>query len=222
MTKDQPSTSATSNGPQGPMFTSHFPVPTSMNTKGDQVNNWEFFKQQWCDYEIATGLESGSDKVRMATLRSVMGKDCLQILLNLKLSEEQRDNVDECLKALESYFKPKRNVVYERYIFNTCTQSTDETIDGYVNRLRKHAATCEFGVLTDELIRDRLVLGIREESTKLRLLKEDKLDLNKALNICRSNEIASSQLKAISQDNKTGKEEVRVIQKTRNKTRNNK
>ncbi|KXJ04486.1 hypothetical protein AC249_AIPGENE8434, partial [Exaiptasia diaphana] len=94
--------------------------------------------------------------------------------------------------------------------------------DGYVNRLRKHAATCEFGVLTDELIRDRLVLGIREESTKLRLLKEDKLDLNKALNICRSNEIASSQLKAISQDNKTGKEEVRVIQKTRNKTRNNK
>ena len=171
-----------------------------MVTAGDSVNNWEFFKQQWTDYEVATGLEEQHPKVQIATLRSVMGKECLQILLNLKLAEEERTDVDACLTALKCYFKPKRNIVYERYMFNTCMQNVKESIDRYVNRLRKHAATCEFGTLTDELIRDRLVLGILDESTKLRLLKEDKLDLNKALHICRSNEIASSQLKAMSSD----------------------
>ena len=70
-------------------FTSHFPVLSPMNMKGDIVNNWEFFKQQWDDYEVATGLEGQDQKIRLATLRSVMGKECLQIFLNLKLSEEQ-------------------------------------------------------------------------------------------------------------------------------------
>ena len=35
------------------------------------------------DYEVATGLDKKSQAVRLATLRSVMGKDCLQIFLNL-------------------------------------------------------------------------------------------------------------------------------------------
>ncbi|XP_068726382.1 uncharacterized protein [Montipora capricornis] len=216
MEQTPPSTSS----PQGPIFTSHFPVPSPMVTAGDSVNNWEFFKQQWTDYEVATGLEEQHPKVRIATLRSVMGKECLQILLNLKLAEEERTDVDACLTALECYFKPKRNIVYERYMFNTCMQNVEEPIGRYVNQLRKHAATCEFGTLTDELIRDRLVLGIRDESTKLRLLKEDKLDLNKALHICRSNEIASSQLKAMSSDSNKAqnKEEIRVVRERKSKS----
>ncbi|XP_068757645.1 uncharacterized protein [Montipora capricornis] len=130
-----------------------------------------------------------------------MGKECLQILLNLKLAEEERTDVDE------------------RYMFNTCMQNVEGPIDRYVNRLRKHAATCEFGTLTDEFIRDRLVLGIRDESTKLRLLK-DKLDLNKTLHICRSNEIASSQLKAMSSDSNKAqnKEEIRVVRERKSKS----
>ena len=51
----------------------------------------------------------------------------------------------------------------------------------------------KFGMLTEELIRDRLVIGLTDHSTKLSLLKEENLDLNKALNICRSNEAGSQQ-----------------------------
>ena len=56
-----------------------------MKCKGDKVANWEFFRQQWEDYEIATGLDQRDQKVRLATLRSVMGKDCLQVSNNLSL-----------------------------------------------------------------------------------------------------------------------------------------
>ena len=76
---------------------------------------------------------------------------------------------------MEAYFKPKRDVVYERYVFNSSSQQQEESTDEYVNRLRKYAASCNFGSLTDELIRDRLVLGIRDQATKLRLLKEENL-----------------------------------------------
>ena len=117
------------SSPQGPIFTSHFPVPSPMLTAGDSDNSWGFFKQQWTDYEVATGLEEQHPKVRIATLHSVMGKKCLQILLNLKLAEEERTDADACLTALECYFKPKWNSVYERYMFNTCMQNVEEPID---------------------------------------------------------------------------------------------
>ena len=101
-------------------FISHFPMASPMNVKGDLVNNGEFFKQLWQDYEVPTGLDKQEQKIRLTTLRSTMGKDCLQIFLNLKLSPEQQQDIHECIEALEAYFKPKRNVVYELYLYIIC------------------------------------------------------------------------------------------------------
>ena len=39
------------------MATSGLPVPAPMDTKGDLPSNWQFFKQQWADYEVATELK---------------------------------------------------------------------------------------------------------------------------------------------------------------------
>ena len=80
-----------------------------------------------------------------ATLRSEMGRECPQLLLNLNLSEEDKKKIDKCLEALEKYFKPTRNVVYERYVFNTCSQTSEESVQTYVTRLRKLATSCEYG-----------------------------------------------------------------------------
>ena len=115
------------------------------------------------------------------------------------------------LKALEAYFKPKTNVVYERFMFNSATQSSEEGIDEFVNRLRKMASSCKYGALTDEMIRDRIVIGVRDKAPKLRLLKEDELDLNKALSICRSNEAASKQLKFMKQEEIQTDEQVNTV-----------
>ena len=193
-------------------FTSNFPIPAPMKVSGDRINSWNFFRQQWEDFELATGLDKRSQAIRLATFRSVMGKDCLEIFLNLKLNEEQRGDIVASITALEEYFKPKTSVVYERYVFNSCVQSPDESIDGFVNRLRKAASTCKFGTLTDELIRDRIVMGLQDKTTKLRLLKEENLDLNKALNICRSSEIASMELKSMKSEQTNNSEQINAIQ----------
>ena len=108
---------------------SNFPVPNTMVCKGDLTSNWEFFKQQWQDYEVATGLDHKSQAIRVATFRSVMGKDRLQIFLNHNFGDEEI-TITSLLSALEDYFLPKQNVVYERYVFNSCIQTPEETVDG--------------------------------------------------------------------------------------------
>ena len=65
--------------PQILSFPSNFPVPSAMVCRGDLTSNWGFFKQQWQDYEVATSLDQKSQSIRPATIRSVMGKQCLQI-----------------------------------------------------------------------------------------------------------------------------------------------
>ena len=175
----------------------NFPLPSTMNCCGDIAGNWEFFRQQWSDYEIATGLIHREEIIRLATLRSAMGRECLQIFLNLNLSEDDKKKIDRCLEALDNYFKPTRNVVYERYVFNTCVQDNEESVQSYVTRLTKLAASCEYGELTDDLIRNRRVIGLKNNGDQVRLLKEKSLDLKKAIQMCITSEVAAQQMKKI-------------------------
>jgi len=83
--------------------------------------------------------------------------------------------------AEDKIIKQQRNVVFERYVFNSCVQSHDEHVDAYVDRLRKLASSCDFGALTNELICDRLVIGLRDRDLKGALLRQKGLSLQKAL-----------------------------------------
>ena len=168
---------------------------------------------------MVTGLDQKSQAIRVATFRSVMGKDFLQIFLNLNFGDEEI-TITSSLSALEDYFLPKRNVVYERYVFNSCIQTPEETVDGYVNRLRKLASSCQFGTLTEEMIRDRLVIGIQDTGTKARLLREKDLSLDKALDMCKSSEITNKQIKSLQHESKQSNEELHLVQdKSKTKTK---
>lgn len=142
------------------------PVPDAMDMKGDVYNNWTFFRAQWENYEITTELDKKEAKVRVATLLTVMGKECHIIQRHLHMSAEDRDNPQKNLDALQKHFEPSRNVIYECYVFNTAQQSQHESTEQYVANLRKLADKCEFGPLRDELIRDRLVLVTKNASTQ--------------------------------------------------------
>ena len=98
------------------------------------------------------------------------------------------------LTKFTDYFEPQKNVTYERHKFNTRTQMQGEHFDIFVTDLKKKAQTCEFGNLGDSLIKDRIVVGIIEDSTRARLLREKNLTLQRAIEICRAAEISKSQI----------------------------
>ena len=65
------------------------------------------------------------------------------------------------------------------------------------------------------MIRDRLVIGIQDKSTKARSLREKDLSLYIALDICKSSEITHKQLKSIQKDEKQNSEELNLVQDKR-------
>jgi hypothetical protein len=49
-------------------FTSNFPIPAPMKVSGDRINSWNFFRQQWEDFELATGQVKPFDSPHFAQL----------------------------------------------------------------------------------------------------------------------------------------------------------
>ena len=92
-------------------------------------------------------------------------------------------------------------MIYERYRFNNRKQEQGESISAYVTELRVIAKNCAPEEITpDEILRDRLVLGVRDEKVRERLLRINDLTLSKAIDICKAAEQTSQQLKLIATD----------------------
>ena len=168
------------------------PPPPAMNCKGDVCTNWKSFKQAWDFYCQATELTMKPEIVKVGALCSVMGPDCRNIMMHLAtLSEEDRRDSAQILGKLGQHFTPQKNVLFERFRFNSASQTETETVDQYVMRLRQLSESCEFEALREGLIRDRIVMGTTDISTRDRLLKERPVpDLNKCIDFLRASEIS--------------------------------
>ena len=93
-----------------------------------------------------------------------------------------------------------------RCVFNSSSQEEEEEFDTYL------AARCNFGNLQDELIRDRLILGIHSEETRKKLLATDGLTLETAIPLCRSEETACMTLHSfLKQDDETHSDNIQAI-----------
>ena len=179
------------------------PPPTPMSVQGDVAQNWKDFEVEWGHYVVATQLvkklkkENGQpDEAGMlqvaSTLCSVMGKDCLKIMNSLPtLTEADRRNPGRIKDELRAHFVPQRHVLFERYKFNSASQQATDTVDSYLVRLRQLAGSCDLGTLKDSLIRDRLVIGTTDTSTRDRLLRERPVpDLARCAESLRASELS--------------------------------
>ncbi|KAJ8380928.1 hypothetical protein SKAU_G00017060 [Synaphobranchus kaupii] len=98
------------------------------------------------------------------------------------------------------------------------TREADEPLDSFITRLRVRAATCEYRGLRDEMIRDRLVLGIACESTRRGLLQAHALTLPEAAEMCRLAEVTDKCLRTI---DGTQTDTIHVTEKRRYRTQDN-
>ena len=77
-----------------------------------------------------------------------------------------------------------------RYKFNARSQNNKECIADFVASLRHLAENCEFSTSLDDMLRDRLVCGLRDARVQKRLLAEPKITFAKALELAQAAQLA--------------------------------
>ena len=99
------------------------PPPELVNCSGDVASNWKVFREAYKDYAVTPQLTEKAASVQVATLKSVMGTECKQVLKRLDQTEEELKTTDTILTKLEEHFVPERNIVYEQYLFITLSNN---------------------------------------------------------------------------------------------------
>ena len=87
----------------------------------------------------------------------------------------------------------KRNVVFERAKFNLKSQQDGESVDNFITDLYCLAEYCKFGTLRNDLIRDRIVVGIKDKKLSEQLQLDSKLTLEKAITKTRQSKTVKKQ-----------------------------
>ena len=171
----------------------------SLCFEGNLAETWRTWIRKFERYLITTGIEEKSEKVKCATFLHVAGDEAIKVFNTMDFDEDV--DVFYGLKDMfRDYCEPRKNITYLTHVLFTRVQGPNETIDTYATDLKNKAKDCEFAQLTDELIKDRVVCGINNDTVRARLLRETDLNLTKAVDICQASEVRQSHMKALHEE----------------------
>ena len=121
-------------------------------------DGWPKWKRRYLQFQEATGLEEDR---QVSTFLYCIGEEANDVLTSTNISEEDAKKFDLVVAA---YFgvRSRHNVIFERARFNQRDQLPEESVETYISELYRLAENCKCGAMKDELIRDQLVVGIRD------------------------------------------------------------
>lgn len=186
-----------------------FRLPAALDfSTSNLADAWSRWRQSFQNYLVASERNAKPEETKIAIFLNCIGDEGVSVFNSftfdpVKVKEADgterlipvRVKLEDVLKRFSDHCSPRKNVVYERSIFFRCFQKDGQSIDSYVTELKNLASSCEFGDQRESLIRDRVVLGIRDAAMTERLLREPDLSLSKATDFIRTAEISRLQMR---------------------------
>lgn len=147
-------------------------------------------------------LEKHDKVVQVALFKHVLADDALKAYNSFVFTtEESERTVNEITEKFEEYAIGKVNETYERFVFNCRNQVEGETFEQFYSNLRSLVKTCMYcDKCLPSMVRDRIVLGIRDSCLQTELLKVRDLTLEKCIDICKAAENATAQNRILRPD----------------------
>ena len=143
-------------------FLHSLPAPHTLDLNDSNVaEKWSDWKETWEHYSIASKVNKEDGDVQVAALLTVIGPEARKVFKTWNLTAAQKKDIKGVIERLENYCKPRKNVPFERYLFNVRQQKPGELFDRYVTALRQSANKCKFDAISpDDILRDRIIFGI--------------------------------------------------------------
>ena len=113
----------------------------------------------------------GSHSQMRALLLHSSGPDVQGIFMHL---ENVGATFKAAMDALNHFFEPKRNVVFQRHVFCQAIQGINEPSMNFVTKLRKLTSTCEFAYQNTEIL-NHFIDKCSPNRLRRRLLQEPNL-----------------------------------------------
>ena len=182
------------------------------DTEGDQNSlglRWTRWLRSFELYAEGKGVKDAGQK--RALLLHAAGVNVQDIYYTFaeKAPGEHETVYSVAKKQLDEHFKTKVNVPYERSLFRSMGQNSDETVEQYIVRLRQRGSLCEFADL-NEMIRDQIIEKCNSKVLRRKLLEKQDLTLDKLRQIAQAFEMSQKQADCMEQSGKQDVNRVRA------------
>ena len=165
------------------------PAPFSFKS----LDEWPRWKKRFEQFRTASGLDGETGEKQVNTLLYAMGEEAEDTLASTNPTAAERRDYDKVVKKFDEFFKVRKNVIFERARFNKRCQGSEESVEQFITSLYSLAEGCEYGDLRETMIRDRIVVGIRDKALSENLQMDAKLTLEDAKRRARQREAVSGQ-----------------------------
>ena len=200
------------------------PPPSQLElSTGNVADKWKVFEQKLDLYLAAIEKNESADNIKNAIFLTCAGTEALELFNTFVFGDDEKTNGVVNFEAIKKKFKeycaPQTNETYERYVFNSRIQKEQEPIANFITDVKLKAKTCNFETKESGLVRDQIILGVRDHKLKERLLRVNNLDLPTCETQCRAAEAATSQMGMLNVKSRADESRsvvaVDVISKTR-------
>ena len=155
-------------------FVSRISFASSTNLAAD----WKLFKAQLNIYMVAKKFDKMGEEEKIANALLLMGSESVPIYGQFVFGEAENEQktLANVLKMFEKHCEPVKNTIYERVKFNSLKQG-ELSIHQFITALQSQADVCDYGEMRDELVRDRIVVGVNDAKLREYLIDVDNLTL---------------------------------------------
>ena len=151
-------------------------------------DEWPCWKRRFEQFRLASGLSSEDDSRQVSTLLYCMGEHAEDTLASTDISAADSTKYQNVIDTFDAFFQVRKNIIFERARFNQRSQEEGKSAEQFITSLYSLADNCNYGDLKDDLIRDRIVVRIRDKALSERLQLDPDLTLEKAKKIVHQRE----------------------------------
>ena len=143
------------------------PEALILSTATNKAEAWRRWKMSWDLYKVSSGLDQKDEKIQVATLLHVIGKECVEIFSNFVWdSEDDRDKIEAVEAKFKAHCAPLTSRHFNRYLFIERKQQDGETVDEFCSALKTLAKNSDLGDKEESWITSMLVLGLKDPLTQ--------------------------------------------------------
>lgn len=155
--------------------------------------DWKSWITRFERFRIASELSEKTERTQVNTLIYSMGPQAEDLLESFGLTDGNKKKYEPVKKKFQEYFAIRTNIIFERAKFNQRKQEPGESVDCFIASLYAMVDYCSFGAMKDELLRDKIVIGIRDTRLSEKLQLDADLTLAEAVQQVRQSETVKQQ-----------------------------
>lgn len=172
-------------------------APAPLSDAKPMDKTWKMWKQEFIIFLKAAGFDKKTNEEKAFCLMNQIGRVGLAAMQEMHFESDEEKDYDILINKFDEYFDPPKRETEERFKFYTRSKKNNESIEAYIADLKEKAKTCNFGDLTDSLVRDMVILDIKDKHLKKILFQEKSLDLPKLTIMYKQFELSTEKMKEV-------------------------